>query len=112
MSNTTVRGAAQAASVSESTLFRRLREPGFRKLLKEQRLRVFGHALSRLQMAAEEAVGTLVEVMRDEGAAEQARIKAAACILELASRGVQPEEVDMRLMGPAEVMLESLDEGF
>jgi hypothetical protein len=111
LSNATVRSAAQAAGVSESTLFRRLRDRGFRKLLKEQRLRVYGHALSRLQMAAEEAVSTLVEVMRREDGSEQARIKAAVSILELAGRGVQPEEVDKRILGPTEAMWEDLDGG-
>ena len=112
LSSTTVRAAAEAAGVSESTVYRRLRESGFRKLLKEQRLRVYGHALSRLQIAAEEAVSTLIEVMQDKGAPEQARIKAAVSILEMADRGTQPEMVDRKLQDPTEAMLETLNEGY
>jgi DNA-binding Lrp family transcriptional regulator len=108
LSSTTVRAAAEAVGVSESTVYRRLRDPGFRRLLKEQRLRVYGHALSRLQMATEEAVGTLVEVMQDKEAPEQARIKAAVSILELADKGTQPEMVDRKLADPTEDILESL----
>lgn len=108
LSNTSVKSAARAAGVSESTVYRKLREAGFRKQLKEQRLRVYGHALSRLQMATEEAVTTLVEVMGEKEAPEQARIKAALSILEIAGRGVQPEELDRRLMDSTEALLEDL----
>lgn len=108
LSNTSVKSAARAAGVSESTVYRKLREAGFRKQLKEQRLRVYGHALSRLQMATEEAVTTLVEVMGEKEAPEQARIKAALSILGIAGRGVQPEELDRRLMDSTEALLEDL----
>ena len=111
LSSTTVRAAADIAGLSESTVYRRLRESSFRKLLKEQRLRVYGHALSRLQMGTEEAVSTLIEVMKDKRAPQQARIKAAVSILELADKGTQPEMVDRKLQSPTEAMLERLGEG-
>jgi AcrR family transcriptional regulator len=52
LSNATMRGAAEAAGVSESTVYRRLRDAGFLRELKE-RLRVYSHALQRLHVAAE-----------------------------------------------------------
>jgi DNA-binding Lrp family transcriptional regulator len=112
LSNATIRGAAEATGVSESTVYRRLKGSDFRKLLKEQRLRVYGHALSRLQMAAEDAVSTLIEVIQDKGASEQARIKAAVSILELINKGTQPETVDRKLLDFRERTLEDYDEGF
>ncbi len=108
LSNTSVRAAAQSAGVSTDTLFRRLREPSFSGILKEQRLRTYGVALARLQTAAEEAVSTLVAVMRDETASEPARVKAAVAVLELAASSTQPEAVDLRLMSPHERMLSDL----
>ncbi len=106
LSNATVRGAAEAAGVSESTVYRRLRDAGFRRELKEQRLRVYSHALQRLQVAAEGAVDVLEEVMRDKRAPLSARIKCAVHVLELADKGPQPEMVDRRLQSTLELMLE------
>ncbi len=106
LSNATVRGAAEAAGVSESTVYRRLRDAGFRRELKEQRLRVYSHALQRLQVAAEGAVDVLEEVMRDKRAPLSARIKCAVNVLELADKGPQPEMVDRRLQNATERMLE------
>ncbi len=109
LTNASVRGAAEVAGISESTLFRKLREGGFRSQLKEHRLRVYSHALARLQIAAEEAVSTLEALMVDAEAPPAARIKAAVSVLGLAGRGVQPEQLDVRLMDSTEALLESLD---
>ena len=51
LSSTTVRAGAETAGVSESTIYRRLKEPEFRRALKEQRVRVYSHAIMRLRMA-------------------------------------------------------------
>ncbi len=55
-------------------------------------------------------MSTLVEIMEDKGAPEQARIKAAVSILELADKGTQPEMVDRRLQDPSERVLEDLND--
>ncbi len=106
LSSPTIRDAADAASVSESTVYRRLRDSGFRRELKEQRLRVYSHALQRLQVSAEGAVEVLEEVMRDKGAPLSARIKSAVHVLELADKGPQPEMVDRRLQSLTEQLSE------
>ncbi len=104
----TIREASVSAGVSEATVYRRLRDAAFRKELKEQRLRVYSHALQRLQVAAEGAVAVLEEVMRDKKAPLSARIKCAVHVLERADKGPQPEMVDRRLQSTAEIMLEGL----
>lgn len=53
-------------------------------------------------------MSTLVEIMEDKGPPEQARIKAAVSILELADKGTQPEMVDRRLQDPSERVLDDL----
>ncbi len=108
LSSPTIRDAADAAAVSESTVYRRLRDSGFRRELKEQRLRVYSHALQRLQVAAEGAVEVLEEVMRDKRAPLSARIKCAVHVLSLADKGPQPEMVDRRLQSTTEILLEDL----
>jgi uncharacterized protein (UPF0147 family) len=108
LSSQTIREASVSAGVSEATVYRRLRDAAFRKELKEQRLRVYSHALQRLQVAAEGAVAVLEEVMRDKKAPLSARIKCAVHVLERADKGPQPEMVDRRLQSTAEIMLEGL----
>ncbi len=100
--------AAEAAGVSESTVYRRLRDSNFRQELKEQRLRVYSHALQRLQVATEGAAEVLEEVMRDKSAPLSARVKCAVHVLELADKGPQPEFVDRRLQSSVERMLDDL----
>jgi AcrR family transcriptional regulator len=109
LSHPTMRGAAEVAGVSESTVYRRLRDSGFRRELKEQRLRVYSHALQRLQVAAEGAVEVLEEVMRDKRAPLSARIKCAVHVLSLADKGPQPEMVDRRLQSSTEALLDDLE---
>jgi DNA-binding LacI/PurR family transcriptional regulator len=108
LSSPTIRDAAISAGVSESTVYRRLRDSGFRRELKDRRLRVYSHALQRLQVAAEGAVDVLVDVMRDAKAPLSARIKCAVHVLERADKGPQPEWVDRRLQTATEIMLEDL----
>ncbi len=106
LSSRTIREASVSASVSEATVYRRLRDSAFRKELKEQRLRVYSHALQRLQVAAEGAVDVLEEVMLDKRNPLSARIKCAVHVLELSDKGPQPEWVDRRLQSATERMLE------
>jgi uncharacterized protein (UPF0147 family) len=108
LSSRTIREASVSANVSEATVYRRLRDSAFRKELKEQRLRVYSHALQRLQVAAEGAVDVLEEVMRDKKAPLNSRIKCAVNVLELADKGPQPEMVDRRLQSTTEAMLEGM----
>lgn len=93
----TIRAAASAAGISESTLYRRLRDPEFRALTKEARYRAFSHALSRLQAATGAAVFALTQILDDPEAPANARVRAATTVLELAARDLEPEHLEERL---------------
>lgn len=108
ISNPTIRQAAEASGVSEATMYRRLRDSGFRRLLKEQRLRAYSHALQRIQLAAAGAVEVLEGIMLDGDAPLSARVKCAVHVLELADKGPQPEMVDYKLQDADERLLEDL----
>jgi AcrR family transcriptional regulator len=90
LSNTSVRSAANAAGVSETTAYRRLSDKDFCESLQAAKYQVYSHALSRLQTAACEAVSVLVEVAGDTEAPPAARIKAAESILSHADNTLYP----------------------
>lgn len=104
LSSTTVREAAAAVGVSEATLYRRMRVPEFRALIRESRRRAFGHALSRLQVASESAVRTLEDLMESKEAPAGVRIRAATVVLRLASSSALE---DLELAQDRDELLES-----
>jgi hypothetical protein len=109
LQTSTVREAASKAGVSEATVYRRLRQPAFRRRLKEARLLVFAQALSRLQSATGDAVDTLLDVMADHGAPPASRVRAACAVLDLASREMGPESLQDLL--DADARREAVDRG-
>lgn len=76
--------AAQIAGVSESTLWRWLRDEAFHRAYMEARRKVVTQALSQLQAARGEAVDRLRAVMGDGDAAPSARVTAARTVMNLA----------------------------
>jgi phage terminase small subunit len=102
LQNVTVTGAAQAANVSEATLYRWLALPAFKDEFRKQRRMMFERAVGLAQRASAAAVGEIISIMRD-GENEFARLAAARVILDLA----RASDVEERL----EVLEEQLSAG-
>jgi hypothetical protein len=86
----TVREASKACAISETTLWRWLREsPEFRKRYQAARHQLVDTAIARLQSAGDIAVTTLVDIAQDTSAAPTARIAAARAIISGAFRGLE-----------------------
>jgi phage terminase small subunit len=102
LQNVTVTGAAQAANVSEATLYRWLALPVFKDEFRKQRRMMFERAVGLAQRASAAAVGEIISIMRD-GENEFARLAAARVILDLA----RASDVEERL----EVLEEQLSAG-
>ena len=84
----TVKGASEKSSISETTIWRWLRESAeFRKRYQAARELLVDTAIARLQSAGDIAVTTLVSIAEDASAAPTARIAAARAILNGVFRG-------------------------
>jgi hypothetical protein len=90
--------AATALAVDASTLRRWLREDTtFQTAYREARRAVVQHAIAQVQRATGEAVETLRNVMQDSEASASARISAAKAILDTALKGIDIDDLEVRM---------------
>jgi hypothetical protein len=80
-------GAAAKAGVSEATVHRWLRLPGFRTAYRHARRELVEGAIGRIQAATGQAVDTLVAVAKG-GKRDSDRVRAAVALLDHAFRGL------------------------
>lgn len=93
----TTRAAAEAAKVSEATIFRWLAEPVFAAAYREARGRLLESTLTALQAASADAVTCLRDVINDKAAQVSARVSAAKTVIELGLKARETLEVEERL---------------
>ena len=79
-----VADAAKLAGVSEATVFRRLRDDGFKQQVAEARAEMLSRAVAMLTSASVEAVETLRSLLGSP--LDFARLSAARTILEVGSK--------------------------
>jgi len=97
LSEATIAGAAGRAGVSEPTLRRWSKQPGFSYAYQQARQESYRESLRLLRRAANAAITVLVKVMQDADAPKTARIRAAEVILEHDRKGVVEEDLLMRV---------------
>lgn len=97
LSEATIAGAASRAGVSEPTLRRWSKQPGFSYAYQRVRQESYRESLRLLRRAANAAITVLVKVMQDAEAPKTARIRAAEVILEHDRKGVVEEDLLMRV---------------
>lgn len=93
----TTRAAAQAAGVSEATIWRWLADVTFATIYREARTKSLESTLTALQAAGADAVKALREVMNDTAAKGSERVSAAKAIIELGLKGREVLETESRL---------------
>ena len=91
----TVEDAATAAGVGVATVYRRLREPDFKRRVDDARAELLGQAMARLSAACTSAVTTLTGLLGAES--ESVRLGAARSILDMATRWREQDELARRL---------------
>jgi hypothetical protein len=100
LSHATIQEAARATGVGESTLRRWLKEPDFLAEYRAARRQVYQHATATLQRATPAAVATLLACLKADS--ESVRLRAAVTILEHAHKGIEVEDLGMRVVALAE----------
>ena len=89
--------AAAAAEVGEVTLWRWLRLPCFKEQYQFARRQAVSQAVGHLQGACSVAVLALTDISQDVNCPASARVSAAKSILELALKGVELEDLAVRV---------------
>lgn len=97
LSNPTMRDAAKACKLSETTLYRYLRESAFAERVREARRGLMDNLQTRLQAKAETAAKILGDIMEDEGKPASVRVAAARIIIEAAQKAHEQAELAVRL---------------
>ena len=92
----TIAHVAKAAGVGETTVYRRLRDPEFRRRVNEARAAFTDRALGRLSAASTAAVRTLRQLLNAKS--EAVRLAAARSILELGAKLRETVELEQRLL--------------
>ena len=97
LSEPTLRAAASSAGISESTLWRWLRDPAFRVAYRRARQEVLERATARLAALVGVAVEALSEIVADRAVSPHVRVSAASRIVEFALKAAEIEDVQARL---------------
>ena len=93
----TMLAAAAAAGVGEVTLWRWLQIPEFKEQYRLARREAVSQAVGHLQGACSIAVVALTDVAQDVNCPASARVSAARTVLELALKGVELEDLAVRV---------------
>lgn len=106
ISNSTVRGAAAACGLSETTVFGRLRDPAFKDRYREARHDVLQQASAYLQGIVGEAIQKMYEVMTDPENAPQVQLNAAMAIVKAQQTMTEQTDVLAELAELRKVVLD------
>lgn len=93
----TILKAAQSIGVSERTLHRWIREPGFMTEYRRTRREAFAQAIGVSQRYAPLAVATLAQIMSDTKASHAARVTAASTILKFSRESLELDDLAERI---------------
>jgi hypothetical protein len=93
----TMLAAAAAAGVGEVTLWRWLQIPEFKEQYRLARREAVSQAVGHLQGACSVAVVALTDISQDVNCPASARVSAARTVLELALKGVELEDLAVRV---------------
>jgi hypothetical protein len=94
----TVRKAAEAAEVAESTMHRWLDEPAFAAAYRGAQRKVFAQAVSLCQKYSGLAVQCLAKIINDATAPHSAKVQASQAMLKFGRESIELDDVQARLV--------------
>ena len=94
LDNGTIRAAAQAAGISERTLYDRMNKGEFQALYKAAKADLIRAAVLNINRQLQAAIDTVVEVMQDPDNNAAVRLQAAQTILNNAGKFAQRLQLD------------------
>jgi transposase-like protein len=109
ISSQTITEAAQAAGISESTLYRWRQEPEFQAIISRVKAEALDNASNRLAALSTDAVSTLQEIAGNKSMPPTQRVSAARAMLETAFKLREQDEIISRLENLEKTILESGD---
>jgi len=96
-SSKTLQEAAESLKINESTLFRWMQRPAFKKAFLVAKQRAVSQAITQLQQATGDAVKALKKIINDKVAPPGNRVTAARTVLEMAFKGFEIEAIEERV---------------
>ncbi len=111
LSNQTIRQAAKASGVSESTIYNKMKDKTFSRQLRDQRHILLVETMNAVQLRVSEAVEVIAELMHNTEVSANVRLSAAESIIknaETMSDRVQKNEHHIECDDIADSITESL----
>ena len=97
MTQPTFKEAAEMAGISETTLWRWLKDPEFLNKYRQLKREAVNQAVARLQQISFQAVETMKEIMEHKENPVSVRLNAAKSILDSSIKAVELEDVIHRI---------------
>jgi hypothetical protein len=97
LSNPTNKAAAEACNISESALYKRLKDPEFKKEYDKARLELLDRNTCAIQSIVNSAIAAMAEIVQDEDTTAQVRLNAADAILRNCYRMTEQNDILKRL---------------
>lgn len=97
LSEPTIEAAARKAGMSDTTLYRLLRDEAFAAEYRAARREAVTHAVARLQADSSTAVKALMEIIGNPKAPAMARVKAIELALDYSLRAIEVDDLGARV---------------
>lgn len=97
LANTTVAATAKATGISEATIYRYLKDEGFKQEYEEKRRAMLSDNCHALQASMEKAINELVAVIDDKNNSPQVRLNAIDMLLRHSYKLTEQVEILERL---------------
>lgn len=110
ISSGTIAEAANAAGISQATLYRWRQEPEFQAIVNRVKSEALSNASNRLAALSTDAVSTLKDIADDKLTPPAQRVSAARTILETAFKAREQDEIIARLDNLEKITQENGDD--